>query len=64
MSVYSTRKLVSGLMLLCVGVGMTLFKGDIPPNLLSLMQALYAAFVLGNATEHYTNWVKNDKQPR
>jgi hypothetical protein len=55
MSVVSTRKIISGTALLVVGVGITLVKGDIPPNLLALMESLYIAFVAGNGVEHYVN---------
>ncbi len=51
---FGTRKIISGIVLLAVGLGVVYLKGDIPPNLLSLMQILYGAFVLGNAFEHYT----------
>lgn len=55
MNQYTTRKIVSGLVLLVVGLVVTYWKGDVPVNLMSLMQWLYAAFVVGNAAEHYTN---------
>lgn len=58
---FSTRKIISGLLLLIVGLGVTYMKGDIPPNLLSLMQLLYGAFVLGNAFEHYTSTKKDSE---
>lgn len=51
---FSTRKIVSGLVLLGVGVLITYWKGDIPTNLSGLMQTLYYGFVAGNAFEHYT----------
>lgn len=50
--IFSTRKLFSGLVLLIVGVAITLIKGDIPTNLMSLMELLYGAFVLGNGFEY------------
>ena len=54
MSVFSTRKIISGVILLTVGVVITFIKGDIPPNLLSLMQLLYVTFVAGNGFVHAT----------
>lgn len=51
MSIVS-RKIISGLVLLIVGIVITIVKGDIPVNLLSLMQWIYSAFVLGNSTEY------------
>lgn len=53
----SSRKIISGLVLLTVGVIITLIKGDIPNNLSQLMGWLYTAFVVGNMSEHYTNMV-------
>lgn len=50
-----TRKVLSGAVLLLVGLAITLVKGDIPVNLLSLMQWIYSAFVLGNIGEHASN---------
>jgi hypothetical protein len=50
----SRRKIIAGATLLLVGIGITIIKGDIPPNLLSLMQLLYGTFVLGNAFQHAT----------
>lgn len=47
-----TRKVMAGLLILLVGVGITLIKGDIPPNLLSLLQVIYGTFVLGNVGQH------------
>jgi hypothetical protein len=49
------RKVISGLVLLIVGVVITLIKGDIPNNLNQLMGWLYTAFVAGNGVEHISN---------
>lgn len=54
MTQFSTRKIIAGLVLLGAGLGITYYKGDIPPNLMGLMQSLYYGFVAGNAFEHYT----------
>ena len=48
------RKLVVGLVLLISGLSVTYFKGDVPPNLLSFMQALFMFYVAGNGLEHWT----------
>lgn len=56
-----SRKLITGLVLLLVGLGITLARGDIPPGLLSLLQALYASFVVGNGVEHIGNIVATKK---
>lgn len=62
MDVFTTRKIISGLILLLVGLGVTYIKGDIPINLLSLMQSLYYAFVVGNATQHLSQAMFSSKQ--
>lgn len=64
MSKFSTRKIISGAILLASGLAVTYWKGDIPPNLLSLMQTLFYAFVLGNGFEHYTDIIKNKLPPQ
>jgi hypothetical protein len=64
MSKFSTRKLISGAILLASGLAVTYWRGDIPNNLLSLMQTLFAAFVLGNGFEHYTDVIKNKLPPQ
>jgi hypothetical protein len=46
------RKLVAALVILLVGVGVVALKGDIPANMLALLQTLFGALVLGNAVEH------------
>jgi len=56
-----TRKIIAGAVLLVVGVVITFIKGDIPVNLLSLMQLIYSAFVVGNIGEHASNAYKDKK---
>jgi hypothetical protein len=58
------RKLLSGAVILATGLFITYLNGDIPPNLLNLMETLYGAFVLGNAFEHTSKAVikKIDKK--
>lgn len=63
-SVTSTRKIISGLVLLVVGIVITVVKGDVPDNMLSLMQALYTAFVVGNGLEHISNMVVNKNKDK
>lgn len=56
-------KLMSGVILLVVGIGITLVKGDIPGNLLSLMEWLYSAFILHGAVVNYNdNKFKRNKE--
>lgn len=64
MSNFSTRKIITGAILLVSGLLVTYWKGDIPPNLLSLMQTLFFAFVAGNGWEHYMEVVKNKLPPQ
>jgi hypothetical protein len=64
MSTFSTRKIIAGIVLLITGVLITYWKGDIPNNLLSLMQTLFFAFVAGNGFEHYMDVVKNKLPPQ
>lgn len=46
------RKLVAAAVVLVVGAGAVILKGDIPPNMLQLLQTLFGALVLGNVAEH------------
>lgn len=55
------RKIITGAVLLVVGVIITLIKGDIPPNLNGLLESIYFAFVMGNGFEHFTNMKKGNK---
>lgn len=51
------RKIVAALVILAVGVAVVIMKGDIPANLLSLLQVVFGAFVIGNGVEHVANAV-------
>lgn len=42
------RKLVVSIMVMATGIGITAVKGDIPPNLLQLLEVVLGAFVSGN----------------
>jgi hypothetical protein len=57
------RKVLAALVVLIVGIGVVLMKGDIPPNLLSLMQVVFAAFVAGNGVEHVAGAYAETKAP-
>lgn len=59
LSVFSGRKIIAAAITLIVGIGATYFKGDVPPGLLTLLQTLFGAFVLGNSVEHVSNAVLN-----
>lgn len=54
MNMLTSRKIISGLVLLVVGVLVVYWKGDIPTNFSTFLQTMYGAFVVGNAFEHYT----------
>lgn len=43
------RKLSFGLFILAIGLGIGLTKGDIPPNILTLLEFIFGAFVTGNS---------------
>ena len=58
------RKLITGGLLLGLGVLITFIKGDIPPNLKDLMEWTYIAFVLGNGFEYYSTMKTGRKPPR
>lgn len=47
-----SRKVITGLIILLCGIGSLLLKGDVPPGFLTLLQTIFAAFVVGNAAEH------------
>lgn len=49
------RKVVMALVVATIGVAVVFFKGDIPANLLALLQVVFGAFVVGNGVEHYTS---------
>jgi hypothetical protein len=46
------RKVLVVLVTLALGLAITLWKGDIPSGLLSLIQVLFGAFIAGNGVEH------------
>lgn len=52
------RKILATIVVLAVGIGATIFKGDVPPNLLTLLQFAAGFFVAGNAVEHVASAMK------
>lgn len=46
------RKVIVGIVVLLTGLGITLAKGDIPPNLLQLLSVIFGGFIVGNVGEH------------
>lgn len=61
---FTTRKILSGLVLLVVALIVTYLKGDIPTNLMSFLQVLYGSFVIGNSIQHFTEMkaTQNNKE--
>lgn len=53
------RKLAALILMVLIGVGTTLWKGDVPANFLTLMEFAFGAFVAGNAVEHGANAYTN-----
>lgn len=49
------RKIIASVIVLVVGLSVTYFKGDIPANLLQLLQVIFAGFMAGNIGEHLTD---------
>ena len=54
MNAVGNRKVIGAIVTTVIGVVITQVKGDIPPNLLSLLIAVFSGFVLGNIGEHVT----------
>ena len=52
------RKIVVAAVVLLVGSLVAHFKGDIPPNMLQLLEVLFGGFIVGNVTEHVVGSVK------
>lgn len=55
------RKVAVAAVALVVGIGATLLRGDIPPNLLELIQVLFGAFIVGNGVEHVAGAIAEGK---
>lgn len=49
-----SRKTAMALVVLGAGVGVGLYQGDIPHNVLSLLETIFIAFVGGNLGEHFS----------
>lgn len=54
------RKLVATATVLAIAVGITLYRGDVPSNLLTLLMAVFGAFVVGNGIEHVADAMQGD----
>lgn len=52
------RKMVAGMVMLAIGLGTVIWLGEIPPNLLSLLEFLFGAFAVANTAEHISNTVE------
>jgi hypothetical protein len=52
------RKVFAALLVIAVGVGAVLLKGDVPANLLQLLQVVFGALVVGNVGEHVVGAVR------
>lgn len=52
MDLTGLRKIIVGAVVLIVGVVIALYKNDIPPNLLQLLQVIFGGFIVGNVGEH------------
>ena len=48
----SGRKLIVTALVLIVGLAITLLRGDLPTNLLTLLEVVLGGFISGNAIEH------------
>lgn len=46
------RKVLALTVLMLLGVGTVIWKGDVPANFLTLLEFAFGAFVAGNAVEH------------
>lgn len=46
------RKVAALLVMMVLGIGLVVARGDVPTNFMSLMQFAFAAFIAGNAVEH------------
>lgn len=47
-----SRKLVMAGVVLAIGLGVVLIRGDLPTNLLNLLEVVFGGFVLGNVAGH------------
>lgn len=46
------RKVVATLLVLGIGTAIALYRGDVPGNLMQLLEVVFGAFVAGNGIEH------------
>lgn len=58
-NVFSSRKIITGAILLIIAIGCVHWRGDIPPNMLNFMEVLFGFFVGGNSVEHVSTLFKS-----
>ena len=46
------RKIAALIVMMLLGVGAVVLKGDVPVNFLSLMEWVFGGFIIGNGIEH------------
>lgn len=46
------RKLAALVVMMLMGVGAVILKGDVPVNFLSLLEWVFGGFIIGNGIEH------------
>lgn len=51
------RKALVSFVVLLVGVGVTLYTGDVPDGLLQLLSIIFGGFIVGNVGEHISGAV-------
>lgn len=57
------RKVLFGLLITAVGVGVTLYLRDLPQNLMILLSFISTSFFLGNGAEHLAQRGKGASEP-
>ena len=61
---YGSRKLLVGMFVVTIGTAITLYKGDIPANLLQLLEVIFGGFIVGNSISHIAQSRKPQPEPR
>lgn len=51
-SLFGSRKLIVGLLILASALVVVAIKGDVPAGLVNVMSVIFGGFVVGNAVEH------------
>lgn len=52
MNLEGLRKILVGVVVLTTGILVTVYRNDIPPNLLQLLQVIFGGYIVGNVGEH------------